>query len=79
MTDFQDPIQSMFPSILANPSDSFTSRRKVIGTLGLATTALCASSVSASAGWFGKKDELPIVKVKAIPSDSRVGRAAPCG
>lgn len=45
-------------------------RRSVIGTLGLATTALCASSVSANAGWFGRKKEtLPIVKVKTEPGD----------
>lgn len=76
MTDQKDP--TYLPALAnANFSESFTSRRKVIGTLGLATTALCASSLPASAGWFGKKDELPIVKVKTIPSDTRVGRSAP--
>jgi hypothetical protein len=44
--------------------DSMVTRRSVIGKLGLATTALCASSVTANAGWFGKKDPLPKVKVR---------------
>ena len=45
--------------------ESMASRRSVIGTLGLATTALCASAVPANAFWFGsKKNELPIVEVK---------------
>ncbi|MFD2257342.1 D-Ala-D-Ala carboxypeptidase family metallohydrolase [Luteolibacter algae] len=67
MSDSRVPQTAVFQSeILANASDSFTSRRKVIGTLGMATSALCASSLSASAGWFGKKkDELPIVKVNS--------------
>lgn len=52
---------------LASLPDTFINRRKVIGTLGLATTAFCASSVPASAGWFWqKKDELPVVKVKSV-------------
>ena len=72
MSDLPEPIQSNVTSILASPSDSFTNRRKVIGTLGLASTALCASSVSASAGWFWKKkDDLPVVEVKPIKSDGR--------
>jgi len=66
MPDSKEP--NHIPSILTNPSDSFTTRRKVIGTLGLATTAFCASSIPASAGWFwGKKDEdIPVVKVKTM-------------
>ena len=64
-------------SSTANASDSFISRRKVIGSLGLAGTALGASSLQASAGWFWKKDdELPIVKVKAAPGDSRLRRGS---
>jgi len=75
MTDQKEPTTlSKQLQLLGNASDSFTSRRKVIGTLGLAGTALCASSMQASAGWFSKKDELPIVKVKTIPSDALVGR-----
>lgn len=76
MSDTKDPISSSSVSkIPEDISDSFTSRRKVVGTLGLASTALCASSIQASAGWlWQKKDQLPIVKVKAIPSDSRAGR-----
>jgi len=65
MLNFPEPIQQPLPQILASPSDSFTSRRKVIGTLGLASTALCASSVSASAGWFSKKDDIPVVEVRS--------------
>ncbi|MBC7980347.1 MAG: DUF882 domain-containing protein [Armatimonadetes bacterium] len=62
---------SVVSKLQSNPSDSYINRRKVIGTLGFATTALCASSITASAGWFGKKEaELPIVKVKSIPSDT---------
>lgn len=73
MPEQKEPTTPL-PQISGNPSDSFISRRKVIGTLGIAGTALCASSIQASAGWFGKKDELPIVKVQALPSDSRVSR-----
>lgn len=78
MTQSQEPNHTSSESILpAHPSESFTSRRKVIGTLGLATTALCATSGTASASWFGKKkDELPVVKVKSVPSDARIGRGA---
>ena len=69
--------QSSPSQIHKNTGESFTSRRKVIGTLGIAGTALCASSMQASAGWFWqKKDELPVVKVKSIPSDARVGRTS---
>ena len=73
MTDLKEPTTPL-PHFSGNSSDSFISRRKVIGSLGIAGTALCASSLQASAGWFGKKDELPIVKVKAVPSDTRVSR-----
>lgn len=74
----QEPLQSPEPLILpAQLSESFTSRRKVIGTLGLATTALCATSGTASASWFGKKkDELPVVKVRSVPSDARVSKGS---
>ena len=65
MSNFQDPIQQSLSQILASPSDSFTSRRKVLGTLGLASTALCASSLPASAGWFSKKDDIPVVQVNS--------------
>jgi len=68
----REPLQTPPVSLISAASDSFTSRRKVIGTLGLATSALCASSISASAGWFGKKgNDLPVVKVNSIPSDTR--------
>ncbi len=80
MIDSQAPVAvTSDTTLLPLPvSESFTNRRKVIGTLGLATTALCASSVSASAGWFGKKnDDLPIVKVNSRASYSRSSRSAP--
>lgn len=71
-------IESEAPAIftntlLARSPESFVHRRKVIGTLGLAASAFCASSIPASASWFGKKkDELPVVKVKSVPGDARV-------
>lgn len=80
MIDSQEPAKSPLSSQSAAPADALTSRRKIIGTLGLATTAFCASSIPASAGWFWQKkdDELPVVKVKTIASDARVtGNAAP--
>ncbi|QTN33700.1 DUF882 domain-containing protein [Akkermansiaceae bacterium] len=57
-----------------NPSDSFTSRRKLIGTLGLAGAAFCSSSTQASAWFWEKKDDVPVVKVRTIPSDARMAR-----
>lgn len=56
------PLQS-------SPSDSFIGRRKVIGSLGLAASAICVSSNSASAFFGRKKDDLPIVKVSPAPGD----------
>lgn len=41
----------------------------------MAGTALCASSIPARAGLFGNNDDIPVVKVKAIASDSQVGRS----
>ncbi len=76
MSDFQEPIQQQPVSqILVSPSDSFTNRRKVIGTLGLASSALCVSTISASAGWFTKKDDIPVVQVKSA-SGSVQGRSS---
>jgi hypothetical protein len=58
-------------------SESFASRRQVIGTLGLVITAFCASAGSASAMWkWGSNDDVPVVKVKTIPSDARVGKGS---
>jgi hypothetical protein len=78
MTDSTEPNPSPPIPILANSSDSFTTRRKVIGTLGLATTAFCASSIPASAGWFWNKkdDDIPVVKVKTASSDARSVRGS---
>lgn len=72
MSDSKEPIQQSLSSAQAPSSDSFTNRRNVISTLGLASTALCASSVSASAGWFwNKKDDIPVVEVKSASSNTR--------
>ncbi len=83
MSQFPDPHKSSnsvpIPALSPGSFNRFATRRKVIGTLGLASTALCASSLPASAGWlWGKKeDELPIVKVKSIPSDKRSNSPSP--
>lgn len=80
MSDSEEPIQQpLLSQILVSPSDSFINRRKVISTLGLATGALAASSLQASAGWFGKKDKLPVVKVNSNASTAqpRRGSSAP--
>lgn len=72
MPDHNSPSS---PSLIITPdSPDFVSRRGVIGTLGLATTALFAGSMNASAGWFSKSEDIPVVKVKttggaAKPSD----------
>jgi hypothetical protein len=81
MSDFREPIQLPQLSLPVSPSDSFTSRRKVIGTLGtlgIASTALLASSGHASAGWFfGKKDQIPVVEVKTVAGDARKSTSTP--
>lgn len=71
MLNLPEPIQQPVHQSFVPPSDSFTSRRKVIGTLGLASTALCVSSIPASAGWFSKKDNIPVVEVRSSPSNPR--------
>ena len=70
---------SSHPSLISTtpPSDSLLSRRKVIGTLGVATVALCSSTGTAGAMWkWGGMNDGPVVKVKTIPSDSRFGKVA---
>lgn len=76
MTDPQEqPTQSAPLILTTTSSDTLISRRNVIGTLGAATAALCATSGTASAAWnWGSKDDVPVVKVKTIPSDARVGK-----
>jgi hypothetical protein len=70
MLDPHSPIQS--PSIITPDSPDFVSRRGVISTLGLATTALFAGSMNASAGLFGsKKEDIPVVKVKTTGNESK--------
>jgi hypothetical protein len=70
MLDPNSPIQS--PVIITPDSPAFVSRRGVISTLGLASTALFASSIDASAGWFGsKKEDIPVVKVKTTGNASK--------
>ena len=78
MTDpQQQPTQPASLILKTTSSDSLTSRRNVIGTLGVATAALCASTGTASAMWkWGGHDDVPVVKVKTIPSDARVGKAS---
>jgi hypothetical protein len=67
MLDSNSPIQA--PKII---TPDFVSRRGVISTLGLATTALFAGSVNASACWFGSKnDDIPVVKVKTTGNSSK--------
>lgn len=77
MIHTREPFQT--PSSLILPTDSpvaLVSRRKVIGTLGLATTALYASTGTASA-WFGdNKNDVPVVKVKSVPSDARMSKGS---
>jgi hypothetical protein len=76
MTDPQaHPAQPASIILTTTPSDSLTSRRNLIGTLGVATAALCASTGTASAMWkWGGRNDVPVVKVKTIPSDARVGK-----
>lgn len=78
MTDPKlQPGQPASLILTTTSSDSLTSRRNLIGTLGVATAALCASSGTASAMWkWGGMDDVPVVKVKTIPSDSRIGKAS---
>jgi len=66
------PNQGESPAtIVSSPSESFINRRKVISTLGLASTALCASTVP-SAAWFWKDDDdIPVVKVNSSSGRSR--------
>jgi hypothetical protein len=58
MLDSNSPIQA--PKII---TPDFVSRRGVISTLGLATTALFTGSVNASAVWFGSSSSKPSQKV----------------
>ncbi len=70
MLDPNSPIQS--PSIITPDSPDFVSRRGVISTLGLASAALFAGSMNASAALFGSdKDDVPVVKVKTIGNESK--------
>jgi len=78
MPHSQEPSASSSSLVLtANASDPLMNRRSVIGTLGAATAAICASTGTASAMWkWGGNDNVPVVKVKTIPSDIRRGQAA---
>lgn len=70
MSESQSPISS--PSIITPDSPAFVTRRGVISSLGLATTALFAGSMNASAGWFGSDDsDVPVVKVKTTGNSSK--------
>ncbi len=78
MTNPQEqPAPPASLNLTTTSPDSLTSRRNVIGTLGVATAALCASSGTAKAMWkWGGADDVPVVKVKTIPSDSRIGKVS---
>jgi len=66
LQDPKTPVPKALPDIHSDFFSSFATRRKIISTLGLASTALCASSVSASAGWFrNRKDDVPVVQVRS--------------
>ncbi|MFM2198269.1 MAG: hypothetical protein RLZZ505_1701 [Verrucomicrobiota bacterium] len=68
------PVSSVINTI---STESLISRRNVIGTFGMATAALCASTGTSNAMWkWGGHDDVPVVKVKTIPSDARVGKVA---
>ncbi|MFN5869755.1 MAG: D-Ala-D-Ala carboxypeptidase family metallohydrolase, partial [Akkermansiaceae bacterium] len=67
MSQSHSPVPS--PSIITPDSSALINRRGIISTLGLATTALFAGSMNASAGWFGSDDnDIPVVKVKTTGS-----------
>ncbi len=64
------PISST--SIITPDSPAFVNRRGAMSTLSLATAAIFAGSMNASAGWFGSKsDDLPTVKVKTSGSSTK--------
>ncbi|MFK7850890.1 MAG: D-Ala-D-Ala carboxypeptidase family metallohydrolase [Akkermansiaceae bacterium] len=68
------PSDSEQDQIILSPvTESFTSRRKVIGTIGLASTAFCASTLQSSAWFWKKNDDIPVVKVN---SSGRTVRAS---
>jgi hypothetical protein len=70
MTSPQLPIS---PNRIITPeSPAFLSRRSVISSLGLATTAMFAGSLNASAAWLGSKNEdVPVVKLKTAGNTSK--------
>lgn len=78
MTDPQEKTSPHSSQAATTASMDFpVSRRHVIGTLGVATAALCASSGTASAMWkWGGMNDVPVVKVKTVPGDSRVGKVS---
>lgn len=55
----------LFPETSAPESSPLTTRRGALGTLGLASLGLAASSTQASAFLFQKKDTPPIVQVNS--------------
>jgi hypothetical protein len=70
----QQPSQPTFIVQTPIPSETFANRRSVIGTLGAAVAGLYASTGTAGAMWkWGGMGDLPVVKVKTIPSDARLG------
>lgn len=71
----QQPGQSTLIVQSPIPSETFTNRRSVIGTLGVAAAGLYASTGTAGAMWkWGGMGDVPVVKVKTISSDARLGK-----
>lgn len=64
------------PILLPSMAESFTNRRKVIGTIGLASTAFCASTLQSRAWFWKKDDDLPVVKVKSASSSRQVSNSS---
>lgn len=74
MSQSHSPIPS--PSIITPDSSALINRRGVISTLGLATTALFAGSMNASAGLFGSGEgDVPVVKVKTTGTSTTTTKA----
>jgi hypothetical protein len=77
MSPQEQPTQIVSQNLITSASESVISRRNVIGSFGITAAALCASSGTASAMWkWGRKNDVPVVKVKTIPSDARVGKGS---
>lgn len=74
MSDLREPLL-LEPKYRNTSQIQTSSRRKVLGAIGLTATALCASSTSASAGWFSKtkSNDTPSINIKTSKTSKRVG------